>query len=513
MNRRSFLGHAGAAGAAVAGSTLITGPAFSAGTPKKGGNFIMGLKGGESTNSLDPALSTSHVTYQAVRAYSETLLNVGQDGSSLEYRLAESFEPANGGQTWHFKIRKGVKFHNGQELTANDVLKTMERHSNDETKSGALGVMRGIESMSVDGDIFTVNLTTPNADLPHLLTDYHLGIQPNGGFDNPAEGVGTGPYRVVAEEPGVRYAFEKFDDYWDDSRGHYDKHEIIVINDDAARAAALQSGQVQCINIVPPKTAKLFSRAPNVKIETTSGKGHYIFVMHTDTAPFDNKDLRLALKYAVNRAELVQKVLSGYGEVGNDTPINSAYNLYDDSLPQREFDLEKAAEHYKKSGHDGSPIVLHVSDVAFAGALDAAQLFQQSAQAAGIPLELKREPADGYWSEVWNKKPFCASYWGGRAVQDLMWSVGYLSTADWNDTNFNNPEFDELLLEARAELDQAKRKEIYAKMARIVNEEGGIINPMFNQFIDGLAQNVTGWHSNPNGNLMNGFIASLTWFE
>ncbi len=512
LSRRSVLARASAIAMFAAVAGLAAPDAGFASEPRKGGNFVMGLKGGESTNSLDPALSTSHVTAKALRIFGESLTEVGADGE-VEARLAESFAPRDGGKTWEFKIRKGVKFHNGQELTAEDVLKTLQRHSDDNTKSGALGIMRGIESMEVEGDTLVVHLTTPNADLPYLMSDYHLIIQPNGGQDNPGAGIGTGPYKVVADEPGQRYKFEKFDGYWDETRGHYDSVEIIVINDDTARANALQSGIVQAVNLVSPKTAKLLGRSPDVKIETTSGKGHYIFVMHVDTPPFDNKDLRMALKHAVNRQELVDKVLVGFGKVGNDTPINDAYPLFDNTIPQRQFDLEKAKDYYKKSGHDGSPIVLHVSDAAFAGALDAAQLFQQSAKAAGIPLELKPEPADGYWSEVWNKKPFVASYWGGRPVQDQMWSVGYLSTADWNDTHFKNAEFDALLLEARAELDPEKRVEIYGKMARLVRDEGGLINPMFNQYIDGMATNIGGWATNPEGDMMNGLMAVKTWFE
>ncbi len=165
----------------------------------------------------------------------------------------------------------------------------------------------------------------------------------------------------------MRYVLEKFSDYWNDKEGHYDSVEALVINDATARGAALQSGQVHVINKVPPRTAKLIGRSPSVEIVTTSGRGHYVFIMHTDTAPFDNKDLRLALKYAINREEMVDKILRGYGSIGNDTPINDAYPLFDDSLPQREFSLEKAKEHYQKSGHDGSPIVLQVSDTAFAG--------------------------------------------------------------------------------------------------------------------------------------------------
>jgi len=233
--------------------------------------------------------------------------------------------------------------------------------------------------------------------------------------------------------------------------------------------------------------------------------------MHCDTAPFDNKDLRNALKLAINREEMVDKILRGYGGVGNDIPINAAYPLYDDSIPQRAYDPEKAAELYKKSGHDGSPIILRVADGAFPGAVDAAALFQQSAQAAGIPLEIKREPNDGYWSEVWNKQPFCASYWGGRPVQDQMYSTAYLSTADWNDTRFKRDDFDALLLSAKAELDNVKRKDLYSQMAHILRDEGGLICPMFNDFVDATSDKVAGYELDPNGELMNGYFSNKCW--
>ena len=127
--------------------------------------------------------------------------------------------------------------------------------------------------------------------------------------------------------------------------------------------------------------------------------------MHCNTAPFDNNDLRMALKLAMDREEMVDKILRGYGSVGNDFPINSAYPLFSDDIEQRKFDPDKAAFHYKKSGHYGS-VLLRTSDVAFPGAVDAAQLYQQSCAKAGITIEVKREPGDGYWSEVWNKQPF-----------------------------------------------------------------------------------------------------------
>lgn len=511
MSRRDFMGRASALGvsAAFAGSLLGAGKA--AAQPVQGGILQMGLGGGESTNSLDPAAALSQVPFHTSRTFGETLVDVNPDGS-LDYRLAESVEASPDAKTWTFKIRKGVEFHDGKTMTPDDVLATMKRHSDENTKSGALGVMQGLADMKVDGDNFIVECTTPNADLAYLMSTYQLVIQPNGGMDDPAAGIGTGAYKVTANEPGVRYAFEKFANYWDSSRGHFDGVEMSVINDSTARNAALQSGQVQIINGVDPKVAGLLARAPGMQIKNVSGRGHYVFVMHCDTAPFDNADLRMALKLAINREEMVEKILQGYGTVGNDIPINASYPLFDDSIPPRPYDPAAAAEFYKKSGHDGSPIVLKVSDAAFPGAIDAAQLFQQSAAAAGIPLEIERSPNDGYWSEVWNKAPFCASYWGGRPVQDQMYSTGYLSTADWNDTRFKNEAFDKLLIEARGELDQEKRKQLYRQMADILREEGGLICPMFNDFVEGVSDKVQGWEQNGMWEVMNGLAPSKCWF-
>ena len=145
--------------------------------------------------------------------------------------------------------------------------------------------------------------------------------------------------------------------------------------------------------------------------------------------------------------------------------------------------------------------------------MDAASLYQTSAAKAGIKLEIKREPGDGYWSEVWNKQPFSMSYWSGRATQDQHYSTAFLSTSDWNDTRFNNPKFDQMLLAARAELNQAKRKAIYRDMAVIVRDEGGVIVPMFNDTVDATGPKVGGWVKNPNAELMGGFAASECWLE
>ncbi len=165
--------------------------------------------------------------------------------------------------------------------------------------------------------------------------------------------IGTGPYKVASFEPGVRATFERNADDWRTDRGYVDSVELIAMNDATARIAALSSGQVHFINRVDPKTVNLLKKAPTVEILNTSGRGHYVFIMHCNTAPFDNNDLRMALKYAMDRETLVQRILGGYGKVGNDFPINDTYALFPEGIEQRAYDPDKAAFHYKKSGHSG----------------------------------------------------------------------------------------------------------------------------------------------------------------
>jgi peptide/nickel transport system substrate-binding protein len=509
MDRRTFLGRATALGFSVAAASTLLSRAVQAAGPIKGGTLRVGIQGGATTDSLDPGLATNATATQVERLWGDPLVELNADGG-LDGRLAESYSSNDDGTVWAFKIRKGVTFSNGQAMTAEDVRATIERHAGEGSKSGAFGILRDIKGLRAEGDTFFVELKGPNADLPYLLSDYHLMIQPGGGKDKPDAAIGTGPYILKDHQKGVQYTFEKNPNYWDSEMGHAGTVELVVINDDAARISALQSKQVDMVNRVPTKVAALVSRLPGVTVHSVPSAGHYVFIMHCNTAPFDNDDLRLALKYAMNREEMVEKILFGNGSMGNDTPINASYPLFPEDIEQRTYDPEKAAAHYKASGHSGS-ILLRTSDNSFPGALDAAQLFQQSAKVAGITLEIKREPNDGYWSDVWNKQPFCTSYWGGRATQDAMFSTAYISSADWNDTRFFNDKFDKLLLAARAELDHDKRKAMYSDMNLLVRDEGGLICPMFNNFVDATSDRIAGWAPSKGFDLMNYYAPMKMW--
>ena len=510
ISRREFLARAAAMGiAAPTAMAFLSGDAVSA-TPKKGGHLIVGVNGGSTGETLDPALCTNNTCTIVGFQWGSPLTRFSPDGQVLPF-LAKSFEPADGGKRWIFNLRRGITFHNGKEMDSADVVDTLRRHSDENSKSGALGIMQSIMDIQADGK-YAVALTLdgPNADLPFLMADYHLLIQPAGSAGD--EGIGTGPYILEEVDHGVRYVSRRNPNYFDPTEGHVESIETLVINDGTARVSALQTGKAHMICRVDPKITGLLAKSPGVKIENVSGRAHYVFLMHANTAPFDNNDLRLALKYAVDRELLVKQILQGYGSVGNDFPINAAYPLFSDDIPQRPYDPDKAKFHFKKSGHSG-PVVIRTSDAAFPGAVDAALLFSESAKKAGIDLEVKREPEDGYWSDVWNKQPFCVSYWSGRPVQDQMYSTAYKSDAEWNDTRFLRPDFDKLLLQARAELDNTKRKAIYREMALLVRDEGGLILPMFNDFIDAIRTEVKGYIPHPNAKLGNDFAPIQVWLE
>lgn len=492
IGRRSFIRSIVAAGVAVPAAIGMA-QQVEAATPKTGGHLKMGRGHGSTTDSLDPGTFENSFMTATGFLFGNHLVEVGPDGA-LRGEIAESWEPRNGGASWAFNLRAGVEFSNGKSVTTDDVIATFNYHRAEDSKSAAKGLLASVTNIKADGNAVVFDLDKPNADFPYIVSDYHLVILPSeGGVVDATSGVGTGGYILETFEPGVRVLAKRNPNYFKSDAAFVDSVEMLSIIDLTARQNALLSGQVHIADRIDPKTVALLARAPNLYIKESTGYLHYTFPMRLDTAPFDNYDLRMALKYAVNKQEMLDKILLGHGTLGNDHPISPSVPYWAD-LPQRDFDPDKAAAHYKKSGHSG-PIQLSASDAAFAGAVDAAQLIQASAGQAGIDIDVVREPTDGYWSNVWNKKGWCACYWGGRPTQDWMFSAAYTADTEWNDTAWRDTEsanrFNEVVSAARAELDDAKRAEQYKEAQMLIHDDGGAIVPMFANYIQGVSKSVS----------------------
>lgn len=477
--RREFLAGATALGLSATVASGLWSRAARA-MPKKGGHMKIGIGGGATSDSLDPA--TYDATFMITTGNS-TRNNVTEIGpnNDLQGALAESWETGDDASTWVFNLRKGVEWHNGKSLEAEDIIVSMNLHRGDDTKSGAKGVVSGVKDIKADGKnrvVFTLH--SPNADFPYILTDYHLNMVPaKDGKADWQSGVGTGAYTLERFEPGVGATVKRNPNRWQQDVGFVESADILLVNDTNARQSGVATGELHGINRVDLKTVNLIEKNPNVRVLDVPGRLHHIFAMNSAVAPFDNNDVRLALKYAIDRQDYVEKILKGFGTIGNDSPIGPPYRYHASGIEQRAYDPDRAKHHLKKAGLDRLEIDLSSADFLFSGAVDAAILYKSHAQPAGITLNVRREPSDGYYSNIWMVKPFYTSYWGSRATEDMILSIAYLSDASWNETRQKDPRLDKLIIAARGELDDAKRAELYAEAQGLIRDEGGAVVPAF----------------------------------
>ncbi|MEO1491720.1 MAG: ABC transporter substrate-binding protein [Pseudomonadota bacterium] len=487
VSRRGLMQGA-AAGALLLGAGTM--PAMA--EPKRGGKMRFGKAHGQTSDSHDPGTWENGFTTTLGFALYNRLTEVDVDGSVIP-ELAEDWEASSDASEWTFKLRN-AQFHDGSKVTAGDVLASLNHHRGEESQSAAKPIMEAVKDMTAIGDdAVKFTLAGGNADFPFVLTDYHLVIGKDDGSGKVDwnTGLGSGSYVLQNFEPGVRLDMKRNDNNWRSDRGWFDEIEVLAIVDPVARTNALMTGSVDGIDRVDVKTVDLLRRNPNVVIEAVAGTQHYTFPMRVTEKPFDNKDVRLALKYAVKRQEMLDKVLNGFGVLGNDIPLSPNQKYFNTSIAQREFDPDKAKFHLKQAGMENLEVELYAANAAFSGALDAAQLYAASAAQAGINIKINRASDDGYWSNIWNAKPWCACYWGGRPVPDLMFSTAYQSGVPWNDTAWSNERFDELLLQARSELDEGLRAEMYNEMQVILHDDGGLIAPMFASYVSAIGKNVT----------------------
>jgi len=517
ISRREFFGRTAALGVTTALATTMLAKAGIGQEPKKGGFARFGLAHGATTDSLDPATypdTGSQVPLSG--SLSNSLMEVDAKGE-IVLDLAESVEPSDDAKSWVFKLRRGLTFHNGKDVTADDVVASFRHHMGEESKSAAKSLVDQVAEIKADGkETVIFNLSGGNADFPYVASEYHLVIAPanaDGSLDWQS-GVRTGPFVLETFEPGVRTKLKRNPNYHKEGKPYFDEVEFLNITDLAARTNALTTGEVHYIGRPDLKTLHLLQRDPNIEVEEVTGYAHYVFVMNVTQPPFDNVDVRRALKWAINREEIAQKIFLGHATPGNDNPIPPppAVKFAIDPQPRHVYDPEKAKYHLQQAGLSSLKVDISVADAAFTGAVDAGVLFKEQAAKAGIDVNVVREPNDGYWDNVWLKKGFCASYWSGRPTVDWMFTTAYAADSSWNESYWKDPRFNELLIAARAETDDTKRAEMYAEMQNLCHDEGGTIVLVFNNLVSAHSKTLAHGDIAPNWEVDGLRIAERWWF-
>jgi peptide/nickel transport system substrate-binding protein len=490
LSRRDFMHYAIAAGITASSASLLWTSEAAAETPRKGGKFRLGVHDGNTSDTHDPGKYATFGMIQLCHTH-RSYLTMITPTNDLGPDLAEKWSASDDASEWTFELNRDASFHSGKKLTADDVIASLNHHRGEKTTSAAKSLLKDVTDIVKNHDhSITVKLASGNADLPWLLTDYHLAICPakDDGTIDWQSGDGSGPYKITNFTPGVSVSLVRHDG-WHGEGAYFDEVEMIVLNDPNARQTALITGDVDAVTQLELKTLSLLERNPNIAIDNVPSGATITMPMHCDVKPFDNADVRNAFKLAIDRKEIIEKIAFGTGIPGNDVHVSPNMPYWAD-LPQREYDPDKARSLLKKAGADGVKVNLSTADSVYSGAVDMAVLYAEQAKKAGLNINVVREPNDGYYSDVWLKKPFCMVQWGARPTPDVMFSLAYKEDAAWNESRWKNDRFNELLMKAKAELDEAKRTEMYREMQMLARDDGGTIIPMFTNFVYARRKNV-----------------------
>jgi peptide/nickel transport system substrate-binding protein len=401
-SRREVLQAAVGGGVLLAGGSLLVACGSQAsptrqstGQPKRGGQLHAGVTGGSSSDSIDPAFLLS--TVDVIRNFQLFEALVGYDAQAHpQLLLAEEFTPNADATEWTVRLRKGVTFHNGKELTAEDVIYTYKRIVNPKNPGiGATGIMAvDIANMkAVDKYTVKVPCSSPFSSLYVLQPTFNYSIVPVG-FD-PKNPVGTGPFRFESFIPGVQSVFTRYENYWQAGLPYVDKVTITDFSDLTSQINAVTTGAVDLINSLSASSIQAV-RSGGAEVLIADGAAWTPFTMRVDEKPFNDIRVRQAFRLFVDRKQMLDVVFGGYGTIGNDL-FAIQDPLYDHAIPQRTQDVDQAKYLLKQAGYDGDlTVTLTTADIQ-EGAVNAATVLSQQAKAAGVTVQLSDVPVSTFF--------------------------------------------------------------------------------------------------------------------
>ena len=437
---------------------------------------------------------------------------------TLQPVLATSWSANTAGDVWTFKIRQGVKFHNGQALTADDVVYTYQLHTNPKNGSNALSAFGGVLSNTGVSKIddFTVQfkLAAPNGNFPYLTSsdNYNMIILPSGynAADWQSSFVGTGPFVLGSYTAKQGATFTRNESYWG-TKALPSQTVFTFYDTQAPSILALTSGSIDVIGqfSVTGGEALLGGSYNVIKLKSSA---HRELSMRCDQAPFTDPRVRQAVALTLNRPQIVQALFKGYADVGNDSPFAPVYPSTDVSVTQRTQNLSQAKSLLSAAGHPSGFSTQLVTEN-FLEIPDYAQIVVQEAAAAGIKINLKVESSSAYYGKAtfgnsdWLDATMSLVDYGHRSVPNVFLTSPLQTynsssgTGTWNAAHFANSQYDKLAAQYIAAVDVSSQKSLAGQIETLLLAQTPIIYAYFYNYLTATAQNVTGVYPTAIGHL------------
>lgn len=483
-----------ACGSSAAGGTKAApGPSAATGAAKKGGTMRIARPPASDAETLDPASSLS--AYEYLGALYNRLVKQAPDGAVLP-DLATHWQSSGDSKTWTFTMRDGVAFHDGKPFTSSDAAYTIAHILDPATKSPQAGVLSPfLKSSGIstpDKKTLVLKLEAPNAEFVSLLMNYNCYVIPDGsGKTIGKTGIGTGPFSLVSFVPAGKGSVKANPNYFG-GQPALDSIVFTAIAEVQARVNALLAGQVDLIaqTNLDYATAKTVQASGGATTATVKNAEWYVLPMLCTLAPFTDVTVRQAFKIAYQPKDMLDLSVHGLGTIANNNPVLPTDAYYLDYKLQP--DPEKAKSMLQKAG------LLSKAQTLYTSSYDPvltpmSEAYQSSVKKAGLNINIQTAAADSYYTNIWIKKPFCASYWyTGRPIDQLLNQI-FRTGSSYNETLWSNKTFDSILDAARRTADPAKRKQHYQDAQKVLVDNSGTIVPFFADRITGLSKKVVNY--------------------
>ncbi|MEI9405416.1 ABC transporter substrate-binding protein [Mesorhizobium argentiipisi] len=427
------------------------------------------------------------------------------DGPDLVLKpaLAESWSPNTDGTVWTFKLRKGVKFHSGGEMKAEDVVASIDRLADPANSSNALSVFSGIlqkgATKKVDDYTVEFHLDAPNGNFPYMVSsdNYNAVIIPasyKGGYEQSFDG--TGPFKLEKYTPKVGASFVRNDDYWGD-KALPDRTEFTFFTDIQPQILALQGGQIDIINQMPVLAGVAVLNDPNVDVISLKSSAHQQLHMHCDEGPTKDARVRRAIALCLDREKLAAGLMKGRSALGNDSPFAPVYPSTDTSVPQRKQDIAQAKQLMEAAGA-GKGFKMTLTTERYLEIPEYAQLIQNWVKEIGIELELNILDQSAYYGDAvfgksnWLDSAMGITDYGHRGVPNVYLAAPLKSDGTWNAAHFKNKDYDQMAASYIAALDLEAQKATAGKIQKLLLEETPVIFGYFYDYLTAMAKGVTG---------------------